>query len=611
MLETFSLFTGLSPQTLIEFETRCQQFTIEAGETIFEQGQLGKDVFLIERGRVEILIKGYIRPTKTIATLEPGDFFGEMSALNERAYRSATARALSSCTLIRIPGRDFDRLARQEPSFSYHMSRILCRRLQETNAQTFMVDIWQVIGSEPNVSRLLQAAVKTAETALGARGLIVLENDSWSRLEYKFATREEITLLDYLRNSLGTPVIGLVTGDTVKLKVDQPQAERASDPRAIPPDHYFIQHPITVENRRLGIFRLISPNRIFKKEDEEFLRAFSEQVASAIELELLRGRIQRMETRLNGVFEAIAEGIIVLGGSGDPLMYNRAFREMFFPDGLENGSLSSIIPSLLNQREEQGSQELVLLKPHAQIISGHFVKTTTPDDRHRETIISLRNVTALRRDEQKFLQLIAMLIRRIQKLLERLPRSNDERFPRRFRKIKGLVHNLTALSEIKSGPLRVQRMPIDMEDFLESLQTRMEKALSRKRHIGLKRAPHPITIPGIILADEELLSQAFRTVFTFHGSRLRRHSVIETQQTIDGKHFLYSMGTRCDAWLSRPDVDNLDWHQCMEWFISGENRDFLLDLAFARHIIESHKGKLDLKDNGAQLWFSLRIPMEL
>lgn len=610
MLESFSLFTGLPSKVLNDLESRCQRVTLDIGETVFEQGQLGKEVFLIEQGRIEILIKGYIRPTKTIATLEPGDFFGEMSTLNDSPYRSATARAVTPCSLIRIPGRDVDRLAREEPGFAYQVLRVLCRRLQETNAQTFMIDIWQVIGAEPNVSRLLQAAVKTAETALGARGLIILENDSWNRLEYKFATREEITLLDYLRNSLGTPVIGLVTGESVKLKVDRPQAERASDPRTVPPGQHFIQHPLSVEGRHLGTFRLISPNRLFKKEDEEFLHAFTEQVASAIELELLRGRIQRMETRLNGIFEAIAEGIIVLGNDGKPLMHNRAFREMFFPDGIGNGALSAIIPSLLNQHEEQGSQELVLLKPHAQIISGHFVKTITPDERHRETIISLRNVTSMRRNEQKFLQLIAMLIRRIQKLLERLPRSKKERFQRNLRKLRGMVNNLTALTEIKSGPLRVQRMPLEMAEFLDSFQNRMARVLARKRGICLLKPPAPIAIPGLVLADEDLLKQAFKTLFVFHATRMRRDSAIEIRQTIDGKHFSYSLDTKGDSWRTRPDVAILDWHQCMEWFISEENRAFLLDLAFARHIIESHKGTLDLKDDGATLTFTIKIPLE-
>lgn len=80
----------------------------EAGETVFEEGDVGDSLFMILAGQVEV-IKLVGEESQHIGTLGPGEYFGEMALLG-RQPRSATARAAGSLDLLVLPGADFSAL---------------------------------------------------------------------------------------------------------------------------------------------------------------------------------------------------------------------------------------------------------------------------------------------------------------------------------------------------------------------------------------------------------------------------------------------------------------------------------------------------------------------
>ena len=102
-----------------------------AGEYIFREGDLGTEMYIIHEGQVEILqqIRGRIR---SLATLEKGDFFGEMSILEELP-RNADARAISPVTVIQINGATFDGMLRRNPEIGVRIMRKLSRRVREAD----------------------------------------------------------------------------------------------------------------------------------------------------------------------------------------------------------------------------------------------------------------------------------------------------------------------------------------------------------------------------------------------------------------------------------------------------------------------------------------------
>ena len=101
------------------------------GELVFREGDLGTEMYIILEGKVEIFNE-LTEETQILAILEKGDFFGEMSILDDMP-RAATARALTDVKVIPINGSTFDQMLRANPEIAVRMMRKLSRRLRETD----------------------------------------------------------------------------------------------------------------------------------------------------------------------------------------------------------------------------------------------------------------------------------------------------------------------------------------------------------------------------------------------------------------------------------------------------------------------------------------------
>ncbi len=113
----------------------------EAGAYIFQEGDLGTEMYIIQDGEVAIL-KQLRGEEKQLTVLSRGDFFGEMSVL-EDLPRTAAARAESNCRLLEINSSTFDQMLRKNPEIAVRMMRKLSRRLRETDKM-----LRQALGSE-------------------------------------------------------------------------------------------------------------------------------------------------------------------------------------------------------------------------------------------------------------------------------------------------------------------------------------------------------------------------------------------------------------------------------------------------------------------------------
>src|SRR3954451_18930712 len=103
----------------------------KAGEYVFREGDLGLEMYIINEGNVEIL-NHVGDEEQVLAVLEKGDFFGEMSVL-EDLPRAASARAATDVRLLQINGSTFDQLLQGNPEIAVRMMRKLSRRLRETD----------------------------------------------------------------------------------------------------------------------------------------------------------------------------------------------------------------------------------------------------------------------------------------------------------------------------------------------------------------------------------------------------------------------------------------------------------------------------------------------
>ncbi len=104
--------------------------TYGPGESIVTERAEGTSMYLLLRGRVEVLKQVAQGQTVRVRELGPGDVFGEMTLFLD-APRSATVRALEECLLLRV-GRDALRtLLKENPPMLESFAALVSTRTAE------------------------------------------------------------------------------------------------------------------------------------------------------------------------------------------------------------------------------------------------------------------------------------------------------------------------------------------------------------------------------------------------------------------------------------------------------------------------------------------------
>jgi CRP-like cAMP-binding protein len=104
----------------------------DAGDVIFEEGSVGRELFVVLDGQIDIVRQGGAGKT-LIVTLGKGEFFGEMAVI-DGSQRSATAIAAAPRTrVMRINHARFVYLVSQQPAFALMIMDALSKRLRSSN----------------------------------------------------------------------------------------------------------------------------------------------------------------------------------------------------------------------------------------------------------------------------------------------------------------------------------------------------------------------------------------------------------------------------------------------------------------------------------------------
>lgn len=103
------------------------------GETIVQQGERGKTMYVIQQGQAEVLLeKG--NTLVPVAVLGEGDFFGEMALFDEEV-RSATVRAKGPVRALTLEKRNFLGRIHEDPSLAFRMLEKMSQRIRGLNAE--------------------------------------------------------------------------------------------------------------------------------------------------------------------------------------------------------------------------------------------------------------------------------------------------------------------------------------------------------------------------------------------------------------------------------------------------------------------------------------------
>ena len=103
-LRAVPLFASMKEEDLRRIATFAAEDSVPAGKTLVREGDFSDEMVAIESGTADV-----VRGGRTVASLGPGDVFGEMGVL-EREMRSASIVASSPMRLIRLTSWDVKRL---------------------------------------------------------------------------------------------------------------------------------------------------------------------------------------------------------------------------------------------------------------------------------------------------------------------------------------------------------------------------------------------------------------------------------------------------------------------------------------------------------------------
>ncbi len=135
-LKKIPLFANLTTDHLMKVAAIATQKQVRANERIFQEGEVGTEMYLIASGKVRIskMVPGV--GEEALAILEPGSYFGEMALIDDTP-RSADATAHMPATLYVIQKADLEELMFLHKDLAYELLwtfvRTLSARLRETN----------------------------------------------------------------------------------------------------------------------------------------------------------------------------------------------------------------------------------------------------------------------------------------------------------------------------------------------------------------------------------------------------------------------------------------------------------------------------------------------
>lgn len=125
-----------------------------AGEVVYDVGDDGSTLFVVQHGHIEL-----VRPGEdgehTVGRFGPGEFFGEMGVLLNRA-RSTRALASTEARLLEVDGATFEGMCVEQPEIAIRVIQRMASRMIDLEQRLAALGVDDLL--RPMVRALLRAA---------------------------------------------------------------------------------------------------------------------------------------------------------------------------------------------------------------------------------------------------------------------------------------------------------------------------------------------------------------------------------------------------------------------------------------------------------------------
>jgi CRP/FNR family cyclic AMP-dependent transcriptional regulator len=157
LIQRIPLFSTLTPRQAQVIGDATTQRTCLRGENIVEQGKKSDALYIILRGRAQVLLSHPTRGEAVLAILRHGEYVGEMSLI-DNAPHSATVRTLTHTSLLVLERHAFAQCLPQNSSMAYAVMNGLVRRLRHANLNITSLALMDMQG------RVIKALLELSET---------------------------------------------------------------------------------------------------------------------------------------------------------------------------------------------------------------------------------------------------------------------------------------------------------------------------------------------------------------------------------------------------------------------------------------------------------------
>ncbi|HKJ28421.1 MAG TPA: GGDEF domain-containing protein [Anaerolineales bacterium] len=133
-LKAIDIFQSLTDEMLHNLSDRLQTVSLEAGEVLFNKGDQGDSLYLVQSGIMKIVSTNSEGHEVILNQVRDGGIVGEM-ALIDQEPRSAGVIAIQPSVLLKLSSEDFMEIIQATPAIGLMISRNLTQRLRQNTTQ--------------------------------------------------------------------------------------------------------------------------------------------------------------------------------------------------------------------------------------------------------------------------------------------------------------------------------------------------------------------------------------------------------------------------------------------------------------------------------------------
>ena len=203
-LRRCALFAHVGDDGLRLIASQMRRRRFRRNEVIFHQGDLGDSLQVVASGGVKIVLPSAEGDEAIIASLKPGDFFGEL-ALLDSSPRSTTATAMETTETLALPRDQFLGLLDEDPALVRALLHALAEELRRLTGHVEELHFLDLAGRLS--MRLVRLARDAAPEATGR-----------AELDWPFTQSDLAAMIGGTRQSVNKLLSGLVDDGLITIE---------------------------------------------------------------------------------------------------------------------------------------------------------------------------------------------------------------------------------------------------------------------------------------------------------------------------------------------------------------------------------------------------------